>query len=199
MHVIGATNGLPTGEWTVMSRSITRWGRQLAVNNETVVNVGHIAAGKGEYNYAAGGVGMFAGAALFGPAGLVVGGLLPKAFKGSVVEFAIQFTDGTVMRAKGKPSEYESLVKWSMEDPGAGVLNKMAAAAAAAAERQQELRGIGTDEDRERLRAELAAEKAAKKSPEAKAERKARIKEVQQSKLPYREKVRLIREIQDEY
>lgn len=210
MQVIGATNSFPTGQWTVALRNIDHWrGTSIAVNAQTVANVGYISAGKTEYNYAAGGVGMFAGAALFGPVGLVVGGLLPKAFKGSVVEFAIQLTDGTVLRAKGKPSEYESLVKWSMEAPGSGALNRLNAAAERLNDRMQQKDGsadidddVLTDEDHEWIQTELATQEAvkrAKKSPEAKAERKARIKEVQKSGLPFSEKYRRIRAIEDDY
>jgi hypothetical protein len=203
MQVMGASNGLPTGQWAVLLRSISHaFGKQFDVNNQTVTNIGFINQGQGKYNYVAGAQGMFVGGALFGPLGVVVGGLLPKGFKGQLVEFAIELSDGAILRAKGSPREYEQLVKWSMEDPGAGLMGKLQASgdrAKAELDKRESIRGLATDADRDRIRATLAAEKAAKKSPEAKAERKARVKAVREQKLPMRETLRLIQEIEAEY
>lgn len=200
MKVIGASNGLPTGQWAAGLRSIRHWrGKSIDVNSETVARVGFVGSGAGQYNYAAGGAGIFAGAALAGPLGALVGGLLPKGFKGTEVEFVIEFRDSAMLRAKGKPEEYDRLVKWSMEAPGSGVLNGALQGMAAERLKREAVRGLATDNDRERLRAELAAEKAAKKSPEARAEKKARIKAVRDQRLPFKETTRLIMEIEDEY
>lgn len=196
MQVMGATNGLPTGQWTVMIGSIGHWsGASRDINSETVANVGFVSSRKGDYNYAVGAVGMFSGAALFGPIGMVVGGLLPKGFKGQLVEFVIEFQDGTTARAKGKPEEYDKLVKWSMRAPG----DTFAGRVATDVDGRKAVRGLATDDDRERLRRALAEEKAAKSSPAAKAERKARRKAVMDQKLSFKETMRLLNEIDAEY
>jgi hypothetical protein len=203
MQVMGATNGKPTGQWAAVTRSISHWrGTVLDINQETVANIGYVNTSKADYNYAAGAIGMFSGAMLFGPVGMAVGGLLPKGFKGSVVEFAIEMRDGTVLRAKGKPQEYEKLVKWSMESPDASFkarVNALAGTTDADLEKKASIQGLATDDDRERLRASIAQERAAKKSPEAKAERKARIKAVHAQKLSFRETMKLVSEIDAEY
>jgi hypothetical protein len=196
MQVIGATNGRPTGQWTVMGRAINHLrGANFAINTETVANIGYVDTTKADYNYLAGAVGMFSGAMFFGPVGMAVGGLLPKGFKGTVIEFAVEMHDGTVLRAKGKPQEYEKLVKWSMEGPGTGFIGR----ATLELKERAEVRGLASDNDRERLRRELAEEKAAKRSPEAKAERKARIQAVHAQKLSFRETMRLVSEIEADY
>lgn len=194
MKVIGASDGLPTGEWGVSLGAITHWrARTIHINSDTVANVAHVTTGKGEYNYAAGGAGVVAGAIVAGPLGALAGGLLPKAFKGTQVEFVVDFHDGRRLRAKGTLQEYDKLVKWSMKGPNALL------AAAERAEEEESVRVLATEDDRDRLRREVAEERAAKRSPEAKAERKARIAAVRAQKLPMKESLRLIMEIEDDY
>ncbi|MEJ1089055.1 hypothetical protein WDU99_12100 [Microbacterium sp. Mu-80] len=100
--VYSLTTGLlvrvPSGQWEL--------------NAETVSSVEVAGAGK-EYNYAAGGAGMLAGAAVAGPVGMLVGGLLPKAFKDDVVQFVIRFRDGNVAHFAGSPGDYKRALKSS--------------------------------------------------------------------------------------
>lgn len=101
------------GVYAITSGFITRVpSGSWELNSETVASVEIAGAGK-EYNYAAGGAGMLAGAALAGPVGMVVGGLLPKAFKDDVVQFVIRFRDGGVAHFSGTPADYKRALKSS--------------------------------------------------------------------------------------
>lgn len=96
--VPGLLSRLPTGRWVL--------------NADTVSSVELVGAGK-EYNYAQGGMGMFAGAAIAGPIGMLVGGLAPKAFKDEVIQFVIRFSNGDVAHFAGSRGDYRRALKAS--------------------------------------------------------------------------------------
>jgi len=151
--VMGTLSRLPSGSWDI--------------NASTVSSVDTVGAGK-EYNYAAGGVGVFAGAAFAGPIGAVVGGLLPKAFKDDVVQFVIRFRNGDVAHFSGSPADYRRALRASY----AGALPAVAEATAPAPRTEvvdaafiraaEPIEKRPKDNpDAERLRSELADDKQA--------------------------------------
>ncbi|WP_157497261.1 hypothetical protein [Leifsonia sp. Leaf264] len=190
-----------------------------ALDSSTVERVQFVDSGK-SYNYAKGGAGVFVGAAVAGPAGALVGGLLPKAFKDSTVRFVIEFKDGRQAHCVGSPREYERALKYSLRPPHDGSPEKFVPSVA---DRDRLRAELDADEaakrtekrtERDRLRAEAAAGKASKKidkaqlradsaaqklTPEQKAERKARMKAVIDQNLPFKEAMRRSAEIDAEY
>lgn len=129
--VPGLIQRLPSGRWDL--------------NAETVTSVEVEGSGK-QYNYAAGGVGIVAGAAFAGPLGAVVGGLAPNAFKDDVVRFVIHFRNGDVAHFAGTPGDYKRALKSSYKPVN------------------QAPRGPQDTPEAEQLRAERAAERAAKRA-----------------------------------
>lgn len=154
---MGTLSRLPSGSWDL--------------NASTVTSVDLVGAGK-EYNYAKGGVGMFAGAAFAGPVGAVVGGLLPKAFKDDVVQFVIRFRNGDVAHFSGSPGEYRRALRASYA--GALPTEPVTPAPRTEVEEAAHIRAQLAAEpipkrpkdnpDAERLRVEIAADGAAQKS-----------------------------------
>ncbi|MEJ1089385.1 hypothetical protein WDU99_13775 [Microbacterium sp. Mu-80] len=139
--VSGMISRIPTGTWEL--------------NAETVESVDIAGAGK-EYNYAAGGAGMMAGAIVAGPVGMLVGGLAPKAFKKDVVQFVIRFRDGNVAHFAGSPGDYKRALKSSYR-PTLATSQPMQADAADTSEKSEV----------EKLREEVAALRSAQQRPSA--------------------------------
>lgn len=138
--VPGLLQRLPSGRWDL--------------NSSTVSSVDLVGAGK-EYNYAKGGMGMFAGAAIAGPVGMLVGGLAPKAFKDDVVQFVIRFHSGDVAHFAGSKGDYKRALNSSYK----GVTAAPSSAAPPAAEATVGSEGPNVESEAaelERLRAEVA-------------------------------------------
>lgn len=107
---------------------------------------------------------MFAGAALAGPVGLVVGGLAPKAFKDDVVQFVIRFHNGDVAHFAGSKGDYKralnSSYKGARPTPPAAVHRDAEPAASPSPVTPTAPSGESEAAELERLRAEVAALRA---------------------------------------
>ncbi|MFJ4225429.1 hypothetical protein [Microbacterium sp. NPDC089695] len=152
----GTLSRVPSGSWDL--------------NASTVESVEMVGAGR-EYNYAKGGVGIFAGAAFAGPVGAVVGGLLPKAFKDDVVQFVIRFRNGDVAHFSGSPGDYRRALQASYKGMVPSASAPSQPVERTPAEEEALIRSQLAAEpierrpkdnpDAERLRAEIAADKQA--------------------------------------
>lgn len=154
-------------------------GGSHVLDASTVASVTKVDAGK-SYNYAKGGVGMFAGGVLAGPLGFAIGGLLPKVFKDDTVEFVIRFTDGRVAHCVGSPRDYQAALKAAYRPAAPRTETPAASTPATAAPKES--------------RAEYKARKK-----KLQAERNAAQKAVRAENPPFKEMYQRCRDLDREY